>query len=125
MSLVIKEISGRKYAYVAKREGKRVVHAYLGPVSDPGVVEKIRELESDKKIPKGLCILFWDADPDTIDLRKNRRYVIERCLETGGMDAIAWLQRVYPVKDIDEVLETSRKISPRSRSFWKIWLKRP
>jgi len=125
LSLVIKEISGRKYAYAARREGSRVVHAYLGPVSDPAVAEKIRGFDAEKKVPEGLRVLFWDTDPSLIDLRRNKRYVIERCLEIGGMDAILWLYRLYPLKEIAGVLETSRKISPRSRNFWKIWLKRP
>src|SRR3990170_3080453 len=49
---------------------------------------------------------------------KNARYVIERILELGGLDALQWLQRNYPTRRIVETLEISRKITPKSRNFF-------
>lgn len=118
MSIVIKD---NKYAYLAYRSGKKVVHKYLGLLSSPEVAGKIRELGDEKRVPEKFHYLFWDTAPDKIDLRKNARYIIERVLETGGLDALQWIQRRYPTKLIIETLETSRKISVKSKNFWRIW----
>ena len=42
-------------------------------------------------------------------------------LEMGDMDAVQWIQRIYPTKTIIEVCESSRKVSLKSRNFWRIW----
>lgn len=121
MSIVIKEIRKKKYAYVAYRSGNKVIHRYVGAVSDPAVQARIKTLSEEKKIPEKHQNLFWDTDPLKIDIRKNAKYIIERALEFGSLDAIRWLQRLYPTKLIIETCETSRKISPKSVNFWRIW----
>jgi len=120
MSVIIKK---DKYAYLAYRNGKKVIHKYLGLLSNPDVVRKIEELEKDRSVPENFHYLFWDTDPKRIDLKINARYVIERVLELGGLDALRWLQRNYPTRHIIETLEISRKITPKSRNFWTIWFK--
>ena len=120
MSIVIKN---KKYVYLAYRSGKRVVHKYLGLISDPDVARKIRELGKEKYVPQRFHYLFWDTDPEKIDTKKHSRYIIERVLESGDLDSLLWIQMVYPTRLIIETLEISRKISPRSKNFWRIWFR--
>lgn len=120
MSIVIKD---KRYAYLAYRSGKKVVHKYLGVISDPLVAAKIKCLQREKGVPERYYYLFWDTDPAKIDLKKHSRYIIERVLEMGGLDALGWVQRAYPTRLIIETLEISRKISSKSRNFWRIWFK--
>ena len=121
MAILIKKISGKEYAYRAYRQGGKVVHKYLGPTSDAQVMQKMQELAAEKEIPDKFSALFWDTAPSSIDLKTNSRYVIERVLEIGGLDAVQWLQRIYPTRLIVEVCESSRKVSERSKNFWRIW----
>lgn len=121
MAILIKKIGSKKYAYLAYRQGEKVVHKYLGPASDAQVARKVREFAAEKEIPDKFLPLFWDAKPSGIDLRKNSGYVIERVLEIGGMDAVQWAQRIYPTRLIVEVCESSRKVSHKSKKFWRIW----
>lgn len=121
MAILIKKIGGKEYAYHAYRQGGKVVHKYLGHASDTQVMEKVQELAAEKRIPDKFLSLFWDAEPSSIGIKKNARYIIERVLEMGGMDAIRWLQRIYPTRLIIEVCESSRKVSARSKNFWRIW----
>ena len=121
MSVVIKKIGGGKYAYVAYRQGKRVVQKYLGPLRDPAVSRKLAELNSMRRIPRRFLPRFWDVAPSKVDLKKHARYVIARILELGGLDELLWLQRIYPVSVIMETCEASREISPRSKNFWRLW----
>lgn len=121
MSIIIKN---NKYVYLAYRSGAKVVHKYLGPISNPEVAQKIKELKREKSVPEEFYYLFWDTDPKKIDLKRNSRYVIEKVLEMGSLDALQWIQRIYPTNIIIETLEISRKITPKSRNFWAIWFKK-
>lgn len=122
MSIVIKKIGNRRYAYLAYRSGNKVEQKYMGPVSDPRVLEKIANLRREKAVPERFRPLFWDTESRKVDTTRHARYVIERVLEVGGLDALRWIQMLYPGRLILDVCEASRKLSQKSRNFWKIWL---
>ncbi len=68
--------------------------------------------------------LFWDTNPQKIDVKKNARYIIERILELGQPDDIAWMFRQYPRSDIKKVINLPRsQISPKSKALWTLLLK--
>jgi len=119
--VLLKTIGKKKYAYLAYRRGDKIVQKYLGPAEDKRVAQQIERSKSEKMIPEKLFKLFWDADPAKIKLGANGRYIIERILETGDMEAFEWMQRIYPARMIIEVFETSRKVSQKSKNFWEIW----
>ncbi len=121
MSVIVKKIRGREYVYFSLREGERVLHKYIGPVGSPTALSKLREKSETSSIPPRLRPLFWDARIDKIHIGRNARYIIERILELGDVDAIEWLQRVYPTKKIIDVLHMSRQLTEKSRNFWTIW----
>jgi hypothetical protein len=121
MGLITKAIGKRKYSYLVLREGERVVHKYLGSSDNP-LVAKIASLKKETSvIPERFGSLFWDTSLSNIHLKKNARYIIERILEFGDADALKWMQRVYPVQTIIQVLYLSRAVSEKSRNFWAIW----
>jgi len=68
-----------------------------------------------------LRTLFWDTALENISLKSHARYVIDRVLEFGDLDAFTWLKNVYPGWKIQEELILSRNISGKSRNFWQIW----
>ncbi|MBI5969650.1 MAG: hypothetical protein HY884_00640 [Deltaproteobacteria bacterium] len=121
MSVVIKTVNQSKYAYLAYRSGAKVVHKYLGRLSDPATKAKLERIASQKIVPEKFRWLFWDVDSGKIDLKTNARYVIERALESGGLEEFSWIQNIYPTRLIIETCEASRKISPKSRNFWRVW----
>ncbi|OGH61186.1 MAG: hypothetical protein A3G34_03530 [Candidatus Lindowbacteria bacterium RIFCSPLOWO2_12_FULL_62_27] len=125
MSILIRKVGRRAYAYRVDREGGRVRHRYLGRADDPGVSEKIRRLRAVKTVPGQLRRLFWDTSLDNIDLRRHKKYVIARILDIGRLTDVQWLQMVYPTRVIQEVNETSRQISEVSRNFWRRWFECP
>ncbi|OFZ83380.1 MAG: hypothetical protein A2583_16050 [Bdellovibrionales bacterium RIFOXYD1_FULL_53_11] len=74
-----------------------------------------------KSVPNDFRHLFWDTDPEKLDFGKNGRYVIERVLELGSLDAFEWILKIFSLKKIIEVFVTSRNISKKSANFWMIW----
>ncbi|MBI5196497.1 MAG: hypothetical protein HZA10_09260 [Nitrospirae bacterium] len=121
MSILLKKIGGKEYAYLAYRAGVRVVHKYLGPVESNRVAKKISEMKASEKVREEYRSLFWDTDLKNIHIRRNASYIIERILEMGDLSALKWIQGIYPARKIIEVIETSRKISQKSKNFWQIW----
>lgn len=121
MGIVTKRIKNRSYAYLVTREGKKVAHRYLGPGGDPAVEKMIINQKETHSVPERFRTLFWDTNLKNIHIKRNARYIIERVLELGNLDAVNWLQRVYTVQNILDVLSTIRGISDKSRTFWNLW----
>jgi len=68
--------------------------------------------------------LFWDTNSNKIDTKKNARYIIERILELGQPDDIAWMFKQYSKSDIKKVINLPRnQISPKSKALWTLILK--
>ena len=121
MSIITKTIGKGEYAYLVKREGKKVVHKYIGPVSNPKVAKIISDKKETAAVPERFRSLFWDTSLKNIHLRKNARYVIERILEFGDLDSVEWMQRVYTLQTVIDVLTLSRSITEKTRNFWLQW----
>jgi len=121
MSVITKKIGKRKYAYLAVREGKKVVHKYLGPADDPEIAKIIIKKKEASIVPECFKSLFWDTSIDKIHINRNARYIIEKVLEFGSLESLEWLQRVYNAQKIIEVIHSSRNLSDKSRNFWKMW----
>lgn len=62
--------------------------------------------------------LFWDVDPETIDLEKNARYVIERVLDFGNDEEVRWMYLLYPHSRIREVIDNPRRLHAKTRALW-------
>jgi hypothetical protein len=71
-------------------------------------------------VPQHLRSLFWDTNPDTFDPAAHPTYAIERVLEHGNQDAVAWLRRTFSEDQIREVVCTDRHLTPRSANFWAL-----
>lgn len=71
-------------------------------------------------IPKHLHCLFWDTNVDNFDPSAYPRYAIERVLEYGDEDAVAWMRATFSQEQILEVLRTDRNLTPLSANFWAI-----
>jgi hypothetical protein len=67
--------------------------------------------------------LFWDTKPENIDKIKNKRYIIERVLEFGDDAEVRMIFREYTKEDISGVANSSRSLSPRTKSLWTKVLK--
>lgn len=63
---------------------------------------------------------FWDLDPAKLDLTLHQNYIIERILDMGDELAVAWLRKTYSKDEILEVAKKSRRLSPKSKNFWKL-----
>lgn len=66
--------------------------------------------------------LFWDTNPDNIDLNTNAQYVIERIVDFGRDDEVRWLWNFYDKSLMKKVISSSRSIRPQSKALWTLLL---
>jgi hypothetical protein len=72
-------------------------------------------------LPPDVARLFWDTDPDQIDLRRHHDYVMERVMSRGGWVAMCWLRQTYPTEELgDFLLRKGARLAPRERAYWAL-----
>jgi len=85
MSVLIRTIGNRQYAYLVRRSEGRTVQTYLGPMARAEVAAKVAALREEGSIPSQFHRFFWDTDPAAIDLHRHATYIIARVLEIGNL----------------------------------------
>jgi len=61
------------------------------------------------KIPKSLQWLFWSYKIESLDLKRDKDYIISQVLNYGTEKELKWLFKVYPEKEIKEVIKNPRR----------------
>jgi len=72
--------------------------------------------------PKIRKHLLWEYDLDSVDFSKLAVVVIARVIERGNPQEWQEIVDYYGSKTILEVAEKSTRLSPRDKSFTKIYL---
>ncbi|MBK8256790.1 MAG: hypothetical protein IPK82_29475 [Polyangiaceae bacterium] len=72
-------------------------------------------------VPNDLAWLFWDMDPQQIDLQRDAHTVLTRVLEHGRLNDVHWLLRLYGRERVHQYFLSgpSPELSPRTLSFWR------
>jgi len=66
--------------------------------------------------------LFWDVNPENIDVDKNAEYVIERILDFGNDSEVRWVRKFYDPSIIKKVVENPRRLRRKTRNLWTLLL---
>jgi hypothetical protein len=71
-------------------------------------------------IPAEQRWLFWDVDPNELELERDRRYLLGRLLERGRLDDVRWAVGVYGIEGIRDFFEAGGhpELSPRTIALW-------
>lgn len=59
----------------------------------------------------------WDTDFNKLDSKRDKKYIIERILETGDESAVHELFSIYSTGEIREALRENRHLSPKSADY--------
>ncbi len=68
--------------------------------------------------------LFWDCEPEAVDVAGHADFVAGRLMESGGLDAIRWLRSTYGDAALADYLRRTRgRALGRARlRFWQVIL---
>jgi hypothetical protein len=61
------------------------------------------------KIPKRMKWLFWSYDIESLNLKRDKDYIIPQVLNYGTWDDLKWLFKVYSREEIKEVIKNPRR----------------
>ncbi len=64
--------------------------------------------------------LFWDTDPQKLDIQKHAKYIIERIMDLGNENEARWMRRYYSQSLLAEVVKKSRTLGSSSRTLWTV-----
>jgi hypothetical protein len=71
-------------------------------------------------IPQNLQPLFWDVNIAKFDPRAYPEYTIFRVLEYGDDQAVRWMRELFSEAEIQKVVRTEARLSPKSANFWAL-----
>ena len=121
MSIIIRKIGNREYAYLAHRDGARMVQSYIGPLTRPDVRRRIDAAQRATTIPARTTRLFAAVNPSALSLQRDAAAIIACLLEQGDLEDLRWLLYVYPVSAIVDVVLSVKSLSAKARNFWMAW----
>ena len=125
MSITIRKTGNKEYAYMAHRDGARMVQSYIGPLTRPEVRRRVDTAQRATTMPLHTMRLFAGVDPSTLSLQRDAAAIIACLLEQGDLQDLSWLFHVYPVSAIVDVLLSEKGLSERARNFWIMWFEEP
>lgn len=125
MSIIIRKTGNREYAYVAHRDGARMVQSYVGPLAQPDVRRRVEAAQWATTMPAHTMRLFPGVDPDALRLQRAAGAIIACVLEQGDLEDLRWLTCVYPAAAVIDVLLSASGVSDRARNFWMVWFEVP
>jgi hypothetical protein len=125
MSIIVRKTGNREYAYVAHRDGTRMVQSYIGPLARTDVRRRVEAARLVTMIPTHAMRLFTGMDPADLHLQRNAGTIIACVLEQGDLEDLRWLSRAYPGSSIVDVVLSANGLSDRTRNFWMVWFEVP
>ncbi len=63
-------------------------------------------------------ITFWDVDLDSLDLIKDKNYIISRITERGTDLEVSFIRFFYSKKDILFVVNNTKGLSPKTKNYF-------
>ena len=69
-------------------------------------------------IPQSLKPILWDVDLESLDVKKDKDFIIKRVTDKGRWDDVVWLKTQYVIDDIIDVVKKSKNISKKTKNFW-------
>ena len=125
MSITIRKTGNKEYAYMAHRDGARMVQSYIGPLTRPEVRQRVDAAQRATTIPVHTMRLFAGVDPTALSLQRDAAAIIACLLEQGDLEDLRWLAGVYPESTIIDVVLSAKDVSARARNFWMVWFEVP
>jgi len=80
------------------------------------------KFRNNMKLPEFIFPLFWEYDPEAIDIVEHAGLIMDRIMERGSWASMLWLQRTYSKDQIVSFLEKrgNRILSSRELNYWAL-----
>ena len=78
-----------------------------------------------EKIPESIKVILWDVEVNKLDIKRHKRFIIERIIKYGNEKDVKWMLETYSLKEIGEVVKKSKNIDRKSANYWALRLNIP
>jgi len=78
-----------------------------------------------EKIPESVKVILWDVDIEKLDIKRHKKFIIERIIKYGNEKDVGWMLKTYSLKEIGEVVKKSKNIDRKSANYWALRLNIP
>jgi len=75
---------------------------------------------SIQSLPTFITRYFWGDNLQELDVKSNKKYIVQTLLERGDQHAITWLFSVFDRSTIKKQLDEIH-LSKKSANFWHIY----
>ncbi|MGB9599008.1 MAG: DUF6922 domain-containing protein [Myxococcota bacterium] len=65
--------------------------------------------------------LFWDIEPEKVDLERHKKFIIARSLRFGLVEDIKFVFNHFSIAEIINVVKTSRSLDRKTANFWALY----
>jgi hypothetical protein len=81
----------------------------------------MRKNNPGHSIPQQYKKFFWDVDFNLLDLKKHRKFILERFLNYGTFDTFKWIFKTFDSEEVKELIDKKgmHSLSRNSFYFWK------
>jgi len=74
------------------------------------------------KLPQSLKKYFWDCPFSNLSPDNHSFFITERLIRFGNQDSIKWLLKNIDNNVLQNVVEKSRNLDPKTKNYWEIML---
>ncbi|OGK13362.1 hypothetical protein A3I50_01350 [Candidatus Roizmanbacteria bacterium RIFCSPLOWO2_02_FULL_37_9] len=82
-------------------------------------------MKNSTKLPRSLYRFFWDINAKMLNPSKHPKFVINRLLDKGDIEAVKWVRRNFSENEIEKTFKKLRDFRPKVASFWSLFLNIP
>jgi len=75
-------------------------------------------MEKKPSLPAKFKKYFWDIDFKDVSSKPFARFVLERVMNFGDLNALKWLLRDVPRENMIDTAKKSRALDAKTRNFW-------
>jgi hypothetical protein len=79
----------------------------------------IKDQVHNNILPQDFQRYFWDVSFEELTLEKYPRYIAERILNYGDLNAVRWLLSRIDKKFLRNIIDNSRNLNPKTKNYWQ------
>ncbi|MEP7196231.1 MAG: hypothetical protein ABI851_06895 [Saprospiraceae bacterium] len=82
-------------------------------------------MQSSEAINSLSKVLFWDVNPDLLDVNKNAAYIVQRVLTLGTLNDFRAIKSLYGMNRLHEIVIGLRTLDDKTLHFCSVYFSTP
>ncbi len=79
-------------------------------------------MQANEQLPETFEKYFWDCNFNELSLDKYKKFIVERILNYGDMEAVRYILKKVNKTELKNIIFNSKNLNNKTKNFWKIML---